>query len=102
MHLWHGRRATVRIKAELIAAVYDKSLRRKDAAGIVEAKEGANKDGAGKEGSEGKEKKTNADTGKIVNLMASDANRIANVVSGAYYIYSAPFEIIVASTFLYK
>lgn len=31
-----------------------------------------------------------------------DTTRIANTVSGAYFIYSAPFEILVASIFLYK
>jgi hypothetical protein len=66
-----------------------------------------------------KELKTGADSGKIVNLMAGesrsksivaknvsslvgDTNRIANVVGAAYYIYSAPFEIVVASVFLYE
>ncbi|WVW80972.1 hypothetical protein I302_102963 [Kwoniella bestiolae CBS 10118] len=98
LHLWHGRRATVRIKAELTAAIYDKALRRKDASGVVAAKEDENKD---KEG--GKvEKKSNADSGKVVNLMAGDTNRIGNTVSGGYYIYGAPFEIIVASVFLYN
>ena len=27
---------------------------------------------------------------------------LGNVVAGAYYIYGSPFEIVVASTFLYK
>ena len=31
-----------------------------------------------------------------------DANRVSNVVAGLYWIYSAPFEIIVASLFLYN
>ncbi|KAG1838819.1 hypothetical protein DFJ58DRAFT_617029, partial [Suillus subalutaceus] len=39
---------------------------------------------------------------KIVNLMAVDANRIAMMVSGAYFIYGTPFEIIIATTFLYN
>nr|XP_018259698.1 ATP-binding cassette transporter [Kwoniella dejecticola CBS 10117]OBR81856.1 ATP-binding cassette transporter [Kwoniella dejecticola CBS 10117] len=98
LHLWHGRRATVRIKAELTAAIYDKALRRKDASGIVTAKEDDDKANDG-----GKvEKKSNADSGKVVNLMAGDTNRIGNTVSGGYYIYGAPFEIIVASVFLYN
>ena len=92
----------------MTAAIYDKALRRKDASGVVASKdEGDEKDGK-------KEKKSSADTGKIVNLMASesrfrvsadrsgDTNRIGNAVSGAYYIYGSPFEIIVASLFLYK
>lgn len=111
LHLWHGRRATVRIRSELTAAIYDKALRRKDASGVITAKEEEGADG------EKKEKKSNADTGKVVNLMAGklinsahgiieltvgDTNRIANTIAGAYYIYGSPFEIIVASVFLYK
>ncbi|OCF78519.1 ATP-binding cassette transporter [Kwoniella mangroviensis CBS 8886] len=98
LHLWHGRRATVRIKAELTAAIYDKALRRKDASGVVAAKEDEEKDTEGGKA----EKKSNADSGKVVNLMAGDTNRIGNTVSGGYYIYGAPFEIIVASVFLYN
>lgn len=82
--MWHGRRATVRIKAELIvsiitftppktnklipqAAIYDKALRRKDASGVIH-KVPAGKDGKKVEGKE--EKKVSADAGKVVNLMA--------------------------------
>ena len=69
LHLWHGRRATVRIKSQLTAAIYDKALRRKDASGVVAEKETEDKDGKDKEK---EEKKSNADTGKIVNLMAGE------------------------------
>lgn len=53
--------------------MYDKALRRKDASGIVaekpdEEQEGDKKDAKDKGKKE--EKKTNADSGKIVNLMA--------------------------------
>ena len=93
LHLWHGRRATLRIKAELTTAIYDKALRRKDVSGVVASKE---------EATSSTEKKSNADSGKVVNLMAGDTNRIGNTIAGAYYIYGAPFEIIVAGTFLYN
>ncbi|CAG8744004.1 1956_t:CDS:2, partial [Acaulospora colombiana] len=32
-HLWYGRRASTRIRSELMAAIYDKSLKRKDFSG---------------------------------------------------------------------
>ncbi|KAJ7508849.1 hypothetical protein B0H11DRAFT_1962913 [Mycena galericulata] len=35
-HLWCGRRASTRIRVELIAAVYDKALKRKDYSGLVD------------------------------------------------------------------
>ena len=34
-HLWCGRRASVRIRQELMASIYDKALKRKDLSGIV-------------------------------------------------------------------
>ncbi|KAI0696160.1 multidrug resistance-associated ABC transporter [Cytidiella melzeri] len=102
-HLWFGRRASTRIKASLMTSIYDKALKRKDFSGIVD------KNGAAKKGPEQKGKhpkaddpKAGADVGKIVNLMAGDANRVAQMVSGAYFIYGAPFEIIIASVFLYQ
>lgn len=108
-----------------MASIYDKALKRKDYSGIVDkdkVKEDADKK-AGvipSENPSGDEPKAGADVGKIVNLMAVDANRIAMMASGMYLIYggksgcarhvrhsrnsrdSAPLEIIVASTFLYK
>jgi hypothetical protein len=35
-HLWFGRRASTRIRSELMAAIYDKALKRKDFSGIVD------------------------------------------------------------------
>ena len=102
MHLWHSRRGSTRIRSELTAAIYDKALRRKDASGVVAAKED---DTAGKDSGkdkDGKEKKVNADTGKVVNLMAGDATRIAGTFSSAYMIYSTPFQLVIASVFLYQ
>lgn len=34
-HLWYGRRAATRIRSELMAAIYDKALKRRDFSGIV-------------------------------------------------------------------
>ncbi|ORY29629.1 putative ATP-binding cassette transporter protein YOR1 [Naematelia encephala] len=105
IHLYHGRRACVRIKSELTAAIYDKALRRRDVSGVVDEKEKEpSKDGKSgdKKDAEKDVKKANANTGKVVNLMSSDAQRVSNIVAGAYMLYSAPFEIIVASVFLYK
>lgn len=35
-HLWFGRRACTRIRTELMAAIYDKALKRKDFSGIID------------------------------------------------------------------
>ena len=85
-HLWYGRRASVRIRSELMSAIYDKALKRKDLSGTVnkqEKEKGKEKKKDGKKGKKkedkGDEPKAGADIGKIVNLMAGDANRIAMV-----------------------
>nr|GAT50560.1 ABC bile acid [Mycena chlorophos] len=118
-HLWLGRRASTRVRVELIAAVYDKALKRKDYAGLVdkdkaraaaEAKQQA--EGGGKAQKKTKaqkaadekadDPKSGADTGKIVNLMAGDQTRVSTIISGAYNIYGAPMEILVGSWFLWS
>lgn len=85
-HLWFGRRAATRIRAELMSAIYDKALKRKDFSGIVNKdKEMNTPSGDGKKDKKAekakKEKaddpKAGADVGKIVNLMAGDANRVS-------------------------
>ncbi|EAU87480.2 ATP-binding cassette transporter [Coprinopsis cinerea okayama7 len=144
-HLWYGRRAATRIRSELMAAIYDKALKRRDYAGVVgqQGQGGSGTSGSGEEGKDGKDggkkkdgkkgskkdgkdkkkdkkgkkskdkkgkskddkaddPKAGADVGKIVNLMAGDANRVSQTVSGLYFIYGAPLEIIIASTLLYQ
>ncbi|KAI1792466.1 multidrug resistance-associated ABC transporter [Ganoderma leucocontextum] len=107
-HLWYGRRACTRIRTELMSSIYDKALKRKDFSGIVDKDAAAQKTGAGKAGGKGKEDakgddpKAGADVGKIVNLMAGDANRIAMTCSAMYFVYGAPFEIFIATVFLYQ
>ncbi|KAI0672246.1 multidrug resistance-associated ABC transporter [Trametes maxima] len=103
-HLWFGRRACTRIRSELMASIYDKALKRKDFSGIVNKEETAK----GPKGAEKKpdakadDPKAGADIGKIVNLMAGDANRISMTVSAMYFIYGAPFELVIACLFLYQ
>ncbi|KAI0003794.1 ABC transporter type 1, transmembrane domain-containing protein [Russula compacta] len=110
-HLWFGRRAATRIRSQLMAAIYDKALKRKDFSGIVnkdnskEALDPNRKKGS-KADAEAQAKaddpKAGADVGKIVNLMAGDANRVAMTSSAMYFIYGSPFEIIIAGVFLYN
>ncbi|KAG6855558.1 hypothetical protein H0H87_001039 [Tephrocybe sp. NHM501043] len=113
-HLWFGRRAATRVRSELMAAIYDKALKRKDFGGVVDrsaaasASEDKDKDKTkkgGKEGKDGKgkeEEMSSASTGKIINLMASDANRVSMTISSSYFIYGAPLEVLLASLFLYR
>jgi len=81
-HLWYGRRASTRMRTELMAAIYDKALKRKDLSGIVKTdnKQVAPPNQEKKKGKDEKDEndpKSGADVGKIVNLMAGDANRVS-------------------------
>ncbi|TFK37278.1 multidrug resistance-associated ABC transporter [Crucibulum laeve] len=108
-HLWFSRRGSVRVRSQMMAAIYDKALKRKDYSGIIakdKEEETITKETNNRQGGKGKaaadDPKAGADVGKIVNLMANDANRLSMTVSGAHLIYGAPFEIIIAGTFLYQ
>ena len=110
-----------------MAAIYDKALKRKDFSGIVNKEKDSTSDGKkdSKASAEAKAKaddpKAGADVGKIVNLMAGDANRVAMTSSAMYFIYGSmfcqpsfslsghahrhgqgPFELIIAGVFLYS
>jgi hypothetical protein len=84
-----------------MASIYDKALKRKDISGVVDKSKDETKDGAG-DAKKGDENKAGADTGKIVNLMAGDANRIAMTISAMYFVYGAPVEIVIGCLFLYN
>lgn len=97
-HLWFGRRAATRMRSQLMAAIYDKALKRKDFSGVVNkdnSKEVLSSDGKkdSKANAAAKAKeddpKPGADIGKIVNLMAGDANRVAMTSSAMYYLYGS-------------
>lgn len=88
-HLWFGRRAATRIRSQLTAAIYDKALKRKDFSGIVDAakveeakekrktKEEKDKDKKEKS-STANDPKAGANTGKIVNLMSGDTDKVGS------------------------
>ncbi|EPT05756.1 hypothetical protein FOMPIDRAFT_1021425 [Fomitopsis schrenkii] len=95
-HLWFGSTC---IRSELMAAIYDKALKRKGISGLVDQDPEAVEV---KGSSKGDNPKAVADTGNIVNLMAGNANRISQIVTGSYFIYGTPIEIMIALTFLYQ
>ena len=83
-----------------MAAIYDKSLKRKDFSGIVkkdnpdeDSKEVGKKDSKSSAEAEANadDPKAGADIGKIVNLMAGDASRVASTSSAMSYIYGSMF-----------
>lgn len=95
-HLWYGRRAASRIRSELMAAIFDKSLKRKDLSGSINKEDQAKEKEKAKDGGKGKVNasdskkeslKAGADIGKIVNLMSTDANRISNMAASLTMLY---------------
>lgn len=86
------------MRIELMAAIYDKALKRKDYSGIVDKdklKDGAEKSaGDSSKNPTADDPKAGADVGKIVNLMAVDANRIAMMISGLYFIYGGKIVLV--------
>ncbi|KAJ3842758.1 hypothetical protein EV361DRAFT_888642 [Lentinula raphanica] len=108
-HLWFSRRAATRTRSELMAVIYDKALKRRDLSGIVRKDEEKKDDKKEKPGKSKKDKKdekekeeVGADVGKIVNLMAGDANRVAMTITAIYMMYNAPVEIVIGLLYLYN
>ncbi|KAJ7505211.1 hypothetical protein B0H11DRAFT_1977471 [Mycena galericulata] len=116
-HLWYGQRAATRIRSELMAAIYDKALKRKDFSGIIDkerVQHVADKKKVAESGDSAAEATSKqakvdeneptagADIGKIVNLMSGDAERIATIVSSMYSLYGAPLEFTIGFVFLYQ
>ncbi|KAF7365100.1 putative multidrug resistance-associated ABC transporter [Mycena venus] len=109
-HLWYGTRASTRIRTELMAAIYDKALKRKDFSGVTKknatepavesTKTTAQQKAKPKE--DENQATAGADIGKIVNLMSSDAEKIARIVNSMYFVYGAPLEFAIGFTFLYQ
>ncbi|KZP20509.1 hypothetical protein FIBSPDRAFT_1044782 [Athelia psychrophila] len=96
-HLYFGRRASTRIRSELMAAVYDKALKQKDYSGAIHQL----KPGVILADDPSITSPHPADSGKIVNLMSVDASRFSEIVAESHKLIAAPLEIILASVFLY-
>lgn len=77
-HLYFGRRASTRIRSELMAAVYDKALKQKDYSGAIHQL----KPGFIPVDDPSITSPHPADSGKIVNMMSVDASRVS-VQAGA-------------------
>ncbi|KAG8768254.1 hypothetical protein FRC12_005683 [Ceratobasidium sp. 428] len=101
-HLYFSRRASVRVKGELVASVYEKALKRKDVTGAVQKDKDKDTKGKGKEKEGAPQDSSSADVGKIVSLIAADSDRVSRFVSLGPFIYDAPISIIVACWMLYN
>ncbi|KAF7346252.1 ATP-dependent bile acid permease [Mycena sanguinolenta] len=118
MHFFYARRASTRMKTELMVAIYEKALKRCDFTGIVDAeaqaeakatktakagkKDGKTDTAAVKQDNETLGPKAGAQLGKIVNLMSVDTTTVVAIPIQMFYLYSAPFEIAISVVFLYR
>ncbi|RUS21137.1 P-loop containing nucleoside triphosphate hydrolase protein [Endogone sp. FLAS-F59071] len=88
------RRIDVRIRNALSADLYGKSLRMRDTSGMIVKKAEEKKDKPA-----GDSQPTN--TGKIVNLMSVDTNRVANFTNFTLFI-TTPTSILIGAFMLYR
>ncbi|ORX95055.1 hypothetical protein K493DRAFT_329810 [Basidiobolus meristosporus CBS 931.73] len=84
--LWIGQKIGNALKALIIGEVYAKSLRRQDVSDTAQEENG---DEA-------------SSLGKITNLMAVDAHKVAEICEYLNHLYSLPMQIIITVVFLYK
>lgn len=109
-HLFYGRRAATRTRNEVMVAIYDKAMRRRDVItppAATDTKKGGDKNGPPAGGAdapkpEGEKKKEGADLGKLVNLMSTDTRTLERWVYMAYWFYSAPIQLVLSVVFLYQ
>ena len=88
-HLFFGRRASARVRVQLMDEIYDKALKRRDFSGVVS-------DSTVKPGDADKSTtpKQNANVGRVVNLMSIDANKISMIVGSAYLLYGGELFVV--------
>ncbi|KAJ7869640.1 hypothetical protein B0H13DRAFT_2202440 [Mycena leptocephala] len=99
-HFYYGRRASTRIQTELMVAVYDKALKRRDFAGVVDA--GARKEAEAKDDEKDTGPKKGAQLSKILNLMSVDASTVSSIPLSIFFLYGAPFELGLCVFLLYR
>lgn len=88
---YFGRRTDVRIKAMLQAEVFWKAERRRDYSGVT------------RRNTEGEDATDElGGQGRLVNLMSVDSQRVSQVASVIYHIYTSPMLICVGGFFLYR
>ncbi|KAF9259088.1 hypothetical protein L218DRAFT_875612 [Marasmius fiardii PR-910] len=110
--LYFGRRAATRARAEMMATIYEKALKKKEvcqpSGGLdtgpndKEVEEDA-KDAADEDEQIAEQAQLGrADVGKIVNLMSVDVVVVLDAISQLSKIWSAPMELMIGCTYLYQ
>ncbi|KAF9258418.1 hypothetical protein L218DRAFT_964491 [Marasmius fiardii PR-910] len=110
--LYFGRRAATRARAEMMAAIYEKALKKKEVyqpsgrhgTGFNdEETEGDAEDAADEDEKIAEQAQVGrADVGKIVNLMSGDVVIVLDAISELSKIWSTPMELMIGCTYLYS
>lgn len=93
LHTYHANRALLRMRSQILSALHEKSLLRKDMSGVVTQQksrvEDDDKDYSG------------ASTGRIVNMLSSDTGNVINALTYLTMLFEVPAQFVIALTFLY-
>ena len=103
--LWIGRRICVQLRAIIIGEVYSKALRRRDVASKGGESLDESKPSTANGTTEKKDKvtATQANNGAIINLMAVDAFKVAEICAYLHYLLAGvPVELAIAIALLYN
>ncbi|KAF8318510.1 P-loop containing nucleoside triphosphate hydrolase protein [Clavulina sp. PMI_390] len=100
-HLYHSRRASVRMQSELVGCIYEKSLVRKDITGAIASDAKKQKSGEAAEAAKDAAVES-ADVGKIVSLIATDASECASIALTLSRLYEIPVYFVGSCWLLYN
>ena len=95
--VYSSRRAAIRAKSQLVTVFYRKTLVRRDMAGARQTEKNA----GGEDDADDSAKKDTASAGKVLNLLASDIEKISGEAVALFLAVQCPVEIVVALVLLY-
>ncbi|KAI8640714.1 hypothetical protein BD408DRAFT_444931 [Parasitella parasitica] len=114
VQLWMGRRWNIRTLIMLDSEIFFKTLKRKDMSGklskaaeVAEIRADGKKEDskdikAKKKGSKDEDEESFSNVGKITNLMSVDADKLSDIPSYIFMIYTAPVDVTIAVAYLYN
>lgn len=111
--LWIGRDLSVKLRAIIVGELYTKALRRKAGAFVGPSQDESDQPKSKGKSDPSKQKKTGdeddeesetqANLGKIINLMAIDSFKISEICAYLHFLWaSVPSQLLIAVYFLYK
>lgn len=93
IHTFHANRALQRMRSQILSALHEKTLVRKDMSGVATQQKSRvdddDKDYSG------------ASTGRIVNMLSGDTGNVINSLTYVSMLLEVPMQFIIALVFLY-